>query len=60
MNEEIEKVISFLAKRILDGVSADDAMKYAQAALNIANAGKVHKWPDAVRVVGLTPPEDDE
>jgi len=37
MEETIEKAILFLASQIKDGVSADDALKYTQAALNLAN-----------------------
>ncbi len=41
MNTEIEKTVLFLASLIKDGVSANDALKYTQAAVNIANAGIV-------------------
>ena len=37
MKEVIEKAIQFLASKIVEGVSADDALKYTQAALNLAN-----------------------
>ena len=38
MNAEIEKAIAFLAGKIKEGVTTDEAMKLAQAVLNIANA----------------------
>lgn len=41
MNEKILKAIEFLAGKIKDGVTADEALKYTQAAVNIANAGAV-------------------
>lgn len=38
--EKIEKAIEFLADKIKNNVSADEALKYTQAALNLANVNK--------------------
>lgn len=38
MDEKIEKAIELLADRIKDAASGDEAMKYAQAVVNLANA----------------------
>lgn len=38
MNEKILAAIDFLASKIKDGVTADEALKYTQAAVNLANA----------------------
>lgn len=35
---EIEKAIKLLASKIADDTKADDALKYTQAALNLAHA----------------------
>lgn len=37
MDEKIVKAIEYLAEQIKEGVSADEALKYTQAALNLAN-----------------------
>lgn len=41
MDDKIKEAIEFLASRIKEGVSADDALKYTQAALNLAHLGEV-------------------
>ena len=43
MNDKFEKAIDFLAEEIKKGVSAGDALKYSQAALNLAHAANVQK-----------------
>lgn len=47
MITEIEKAIKFLAAQIKDGVTADDALKCAQAALNLANCESVIQHTDS-------------
>lgn len=37
MEENINKAIEVLAKKITDDVKSDDALKYTQAALNLAH-----------------------
>ena len=37
MEKKIEEAILFLAGQIKNGVTADDALKYTQASLNLAN-----------------------
>ena len=37
MEDEIERAILFLSRTIKDGVSADNALKFTQASLNLAN-----------------------
>lgn len=37
MEETVNKAIEALAKRITDDVKADDALKFTQAALNLAH-----------------------
>lgn len=37
MNAKIDKAIEVLAEKITDEVRADDALKYTQAASNLAN-----------------------
>lgn len=37
MNEELEKAIKLLAAKITADVKADDALKFTQAALNLAH-----------------------
>ena len=37
MYEELDRAIDILAKRIIPAVTADDALKYTQAALNLAH-----------------------
>lgn len=39
MDAKIVAAIEFLASKIKEGVSADEALKYTQAAVNICNAG---------------------
>lgn len=37
MKENINKAIEVLAKKVTDDVKADDALKFTQAALNLAH-----------------------
>lgn len=37
MNSDIEKAIEILAKRITDASTPDEALKFTQAALNLAH-----------------------
>jgi hypothetical protein len=41
MNEELEKAIGTLTKLITDQVKSDDALRYTQAALNLAHVASV-------------------
>lgn len=41
MKSEIEKAILYLTSQIKDGVPADKALKYTQAALNLAHTEHV-------------------
>jgi len=41
MKEKLEKAIEFLADKMSGKVTADEALKYTQAALNAAHALKV-------------------
>lgn len=43
MKIEIENAMKVLAKKINDGVEADKALKYTQAALNLAHVLAVQK-----------------
>jgi hypothetical protein len=43
MKTEIEKAIEVLAKKITADVKADDALKYTQAALNLAHVLDVQR-----------------
>lgn len=38
MKQEIEQVIKVLLKQVEESATADDALKFSQALLNIANA----------------------
>jgi len=37
MEKELNRAIQFLSEKITEGVTADEALKYSQAALNLAN-----------------------
>lgn len=41
--EQTEKAIEFLASKITEKVTGDDALKFSQAALNLANCRAVIK-----------------
>lgn len=41
MSEEAKKAIAFLESSIKEGSSSDDALKFSQAALNLANCEAV-------------------
>jgi hypothetical protein len=43
MLTEIEKAIKLLAQKITDKVNSDDALKYTQAALNLAHTEAILK-----------------
>jgi hypothetical protein len=43
MNEAIDSAIKAIVRKIESGGSADDAMKYAQACLNLAHVKQVVK-----------------
>lgn len=43
MNTEIENAINLLAKKIDESVKSDDALKFTQAALNLAHTDQVIK-----------------
>ena len=43
MEKEIERAIKFLAEKICADISADDALKYTQAALNLAHTAATNK-----------------
>ena len=43
MNTEIENAIKLLAKKIASDMKADDALKFTQAALNLAHTAQVLK-----------------
>jgi hypothetical protein len=38
MNDDLKKAIDILAKRITESSTPDEALKFTQAALNLANA----------------------
>ena len=41
MKKEIETAVELLAKKITDEVTADEALKFTQAALNLAHTAQV-------------------
>lgn len=43
MEDSINSAIKFLAKKIVGGVTPDEALKYTQAALNLAHVLQVKK-----------------
>jgi len=43
MNTEIETAIKFLAEKIKDGVTAEEALKFTQASLNLAHTSNILK-----------------
>ena len=49
MNEEIDKSIEVLTKKITDSVNSADALRFTQSALNLAHVKTVLK--EAKRVV---------
>ena len=44
MNTEIENAIKLLVKRILSDTKSDDALKFTQAALNLAHVTNLIKY----------------
>lgn len=46
MQEKITTAIKLLAEKINAGVKADDALKFTQAALNLAHTSQVVKFVD--------------
>ena len=43
MNEELDKVIKYLASLVKGEIESDDALKYTQAMVNAANAKRALK-----------------